>query len=231
MVDYRFGWVVPGLTFTRRMGELLDAMESMGRAVALRETSGDYGIAIDSASQRVTFSRNALTINLQGPDVPVPDGVWEPVWAAMEPESVALERLRTVLTSGYSSGYDLTTAHFARVVSGLGAPLRPTDAAVLLDLSLEDDGGVAQVEYGIVRPQEFRDRLARPSTGMAKVGRSAMLDVDVSQLPPASLFVDINCSTYLPVDSFNEVVSTCLRADRVPTTLTETLRAKLAMTE
>lgn len=229
-MEYTFRWKVPGLTFTRRMGELLEAMERLQRAVALRETATDYGIAIDSPSQRVTFSRSSLKIALLGPEADVPGGVWEVVWGALAPEDVFLTKTRSMLTAALPhADYDAARAHFARSSTDLAGTFEPTDAAILLDVSVMG-GGTAQVEYGVVEPQEARERLSNPRIGMAEhSGRQVLTDVDVAGLSAASVFADVNYASRIPVDSSEGVLPACASAGQVPITLVEKIRDTLAI--
>jgi hypothetical protein len=173
-------------------------MEENLDPVAFSDTRDHIGVALLNKNIRLVVHRSGMILE---DAVAAEAGVSsltpavEGIWPVLEPKSVVL-RSASLAWSFDLDGVDYNEARasFARQASGVTAwPLgfRAIDASALMDL--EGPNYSAQVEWGIVSDTELAERITEPKAGRMSANRPAAKAsaVNVEELPPTSLFVDL----------------------------------------
>lgn len=189
----------PILTYTRKREEVLEWVEATLDPLAFSDGEETLGLAFGEPDMRLAISRRSMVLSSGASGTDMEQVLDEPLRGILDILTPAQTRVAQVIIRA-SEGLRATDYHdvarrFAtRAHGGTRALARwtATDAAVLTDV--ETGGFTAQVDYGIVSPDEIRERILNPE--ISRVGAflgapsGRRLDQRMEQVPPVSLFVD-----------------------------------------
>gem|GEM_PF-5712480 len=192
---YRFAWN-PIITFGSRAPRFLEWVEQNCKPVAFALQDDFIGIAIEHPGIRLELRPSSLTVfdgAARGNPFAALEGVLSGVFATMQPSDVVLDSFVCAWSRPLADAdYDPSRAAFAERVVGVPGDgrTRLKDASALADY--EGDTYVAQVEWGIVEPDELRRFLREPTHGRLSENRPALVGnpLSLSSVPKALGFAE-----------------------------------------
>lgn len=189
----------PILTFSRKRDEVLEWVEAALDPLAFQDGDTSLGLAFGEPDMKLAFTRRGVLLTSGASGHSMESLLDEPLRGILDVLTPAQTRVTNVLVRS-SEGIDSESyADSARSLAerahgrGLAASSwQATDVAVLSDVSTEGFSG--QVDYGIVSPEEIRQRILNPDVsrvwGRMDAPSQRHMESRLSDVPPTSLFVD-----------------------------------------
>ena len=175
---YRFAWN-PIITFESRVPRFLEWVELNCEPVAFARQDDFVGIAVEHPGIRLELRPGSLTVfdgAARGNPFSALEHALSGVFETMQPSAMVLDSFVCAWSRPLNhASYDTSRAAFARRVVGKPREglARLTDASALADY--EGDTYVAQVEWGVVEPDELRRLLREPTHGRLSENRPALV--------------------------------------------------------
>lgn len=187
---------VPEVTYYLRAPRALEVLDAEKMISQFRFHDQELGIRVRDISDELVVNRTHLMARAAGPERPIEElsRAAELCLEVIEPKNVHSQRWFFQFVVPISGSYDeARKSVMARLFPRLVSAFTPSDFALMMDSTEVLPGFQAQVEFGLIEPEELGARVSRVVGRAGLRGEGASVAFDASGYDfEVALFADVS---------------------------------------